>query len=267
MRYGLAAFAVALVLAVLLSGPSAAGLPPPGLPQYGNKMLSDFSTPTVSPGSTVDFKLNISNTYEVSRNMTDIHFTVGIYRYATQETVKDVDSNFSHPPMIAGNATEKTFSIPDLHYNGRYRLEFRIETSDDTPHGSYFSQATYFVRTKISFHFIGNATTVLLQSRGWFTQEQWQDAVWFKSGNEIVNRSYLKSIGVDGLIPDSSFGLRQPIPVWPLGLVVFACMGSAFMAVYYFVLDNPGRYPRLEKRFYYLRGKLSELRGKFKDRR
>lgn len=267
MRYGLGALAVALALAVLASAPSTSVALDPGIPQYANKMLSDFSTPTVAPGRDVDFGFHITNPYDQSRTMTHIELTVGIYRYATQETVRDVDSGFKNPPLMEGLSIEKTVSVPDLISNGTFPVDLPIETTGKTPHGSYFSQATYFVRTKITFQFNGDIIPVTLQSRGWFTDEQWTSIVRFSSNQSIVNRTYLKSLGVDGLIPDSSFGLRQPIPIWPLGLVIFACAGSAFMALYYFVLDNPGKYPRLEKRFYHLRGKLSELRGKFKNRR
>ena len=82
-----------------------------------------------------------------------------------------------------------------------------------------------------------------------------------------MNTTYLKSLGVDGILPDSSFGIKIPIPRWPLGVIVAGCAGLSFMALYYFTLDNPGKYPRLEKRFYYLRGKLRETRGKLEYRR
>jgi hypothetical protein len=108
---------------------------------------------------------------------------------------------------------------------------------------------------------------VLLQSRGFFTDEQWDHMVSFSGNESIVNTTYMHSLGVDGLLPDSSFGIKIPIPRWPLYLLIAVICGIAFMATYYFVLDNPGRYPKLEQRFYYLRGKLSELRSQLKDRR
>jgi len=268
MKIGLvAACAVFVVTFMLLSASASADIAEPGLPKYANKILGDFVTPTVAPGKIVHFSFNVSNPYDnVSAAMTIVSLTVGIYRYATQETTRDVDDDFSRPPLIDGESTEVKIGLPDLEMGDSTRIYLDIETSKKTPHGSYFSQSTYFVRFKLEFNFVGNATPVVLKSRGWFTDEQWDDMVSFESGQSIVNMTYMKALGIDGLIPDSSFGLKLPIPRWPLALLIAGCVIAAFMALYYFVLDNPGKYPSLEQRFYYLRGKVSEFRSKLKNR-
>ncbi|OGS41681.1 MAG: hypothetical protein A3K67_04855 [Euryarchaeota archaeon RBG_16_62_10] len=262
------AFVALAVCALILTSPGAAGdIAEPGQPKYANNVLSAFVTPTVQPGQVVAFAFNVSNPYdEVGATMSNVTLTVGIYRYATQEGVRDVDAEFSRPPLIEGSATEINLTYGRFEMGRNVTVSLDITTSEKTPHGSYFSQSTYFVRFRLSFAFQGNTTPVVLQSRGWFTDEQWGNMVSFESGENIVNLTYMKSLGVDGLLPDSSFGLKVPIPRWPLGLLVAGCFGASFMALYYFVLDNPGRYPRLEKRFYYLRGKVSELRGELEDR-
>jgi len=252
---------------LLLPFAASADIAQPGLPKYANKMLSDFVTPTVKPGETVHFSFNLTNPYdEAGAIMSNVTLTIGIYRYATQEEVRDVDEDFPRPPLIDGESTEANVTFGRYEIERTARVELEISTSEKTPHGSYFSQSTYFVRFKLSFAFLGNTTQVMLQSRGWFTDEQWETMVSFEAGESIVNMTYMKSLGVDGLLPDSSFGIKIPIPRWPLGLLIAACSGAAFMALYYFVLDNPGKYPKLEKRFYYLRGKVNELRRKLKDR-
>ncbi|MGQ9587784.1 MAG: hypothetical protein ACUVT7_05320 [Thermoplasmata archaeon] len=267
MKTGLAASAILMAMTLLLSASASADIAEPGQPRYANKILGGFVTPTVAPGRTVHFSFNVSNPYDdVSAAMTNINLTVGIYRYATQETVRDIDDNFSRPPLIDGESTEVMIGLPELEMSDTTRIYLDIETSEKTPHGSYFSQSTYFVRFKLEFNFVGNATPVVLQSKGWFTDEQWDNMVSFESGQSIVNMTYMKALGVDGLIPDSSFGLKVPIPRWPLAVLIAGCVMAAFMALYYFVLDNPGKYPSLEQRFYYLRGKVSELRSKLKDR-
>ncbi len=257
--------AAAVVLILVCSSSASADIAEPGAPQYTNSMFSDFVTPTVRPGDDFTFCFEVSNTYDDSdATMTNMTLTMGIYMYATQEETRVVDEDFSDPPLIDGESPEKEVQIGPLHENQAVQVTFGIETSKRTPHGSYFDQATYFVRLKLTFQFEDNDTMVVLQSRGYFTDEQWDTMVSFDEEKSLVNTTYMHSLGVDGLIPDSSFGIKVPIPIWPLGLLIAACCLSAFGALYYFVLDNPGRYPKLEKRFYELRGELGKLRDKLK---
>lgn len=261
--------AAALLVASLLlvSAGVLADVAMPGEPKYANNIMSDFVTPTVAPGETVHFGFNVSNPYDdPACDMTDVTLTVGIYQYATQEETRDVDEDFKNPPLIEGESTELDLYFEAIPLGGTERVEIDITTKEKTPHGSYFSQSTYFVRFAMVFYFPGNSTAVHLQSRGFFTDEQWDTMVSFESGDSIVNVTYMHSLGIDGLIPDSSFGIKIPIPRWPLGVLIGACCFVSFLALYYFVLDNPGSYPRLEKRFYYLRGKLRQLRGKLEHR-
>lgn len=262
------AAAAALTLLLLASGAASADIALPGSPHYANNIFSGFVTPTIRPGDSLVFGFNMTNPYDdPACAMADLNLTVGIYRYATQEEVRDVDSEFEDPPVFENGEPETSLEFDQLSLGETVRVNLTISTDDDTPHGSYFSQSTYFVRLRLVFNFEGNDTPVVLQSRGFFTPEQWDEMVSFDPDESIVNLTYMYSLGVDGIIPDSSFGIKIPIPRWPLGVLIGACCFSAFMALFYFVLDNPGKYPSLEKRFYKLRGKLRELRGKLEDMR
>jgi len=268
MRSGHVALSLLMTMLVLTSSTASGDISDPGSPRYTNNIMSDFVTPTVRPGQTAIFGFNITNPYgNASYVMSDLSLTMGVYRYSTQEETRNVTHSFRDPPMIDGVGIEVTRHLEDLYDGQTMRMRFEIHTKEKTPHGSYFSQSTYFIRFKMTFHFPGNSTQVLLQSRGYFTDEQWHEMVSFDANESIVNTTYMKSLGVDGLLPDSSFGIKVPIPRWPLGVLVFGIAASSFMALYYFVMDNPGKYPRLEKRFYYLRGKLRELRSQLEDRR
>jgi len=260
--------ALAVTALMLLPIGGSADVDDPGAPKYVNRMLGNFVTPTVAPGETLTFSFEVNNTYsESGSNMADILLTVGIYMYATKDEAREVNASFENPPLINGESTEYSETVPLLVYGENHTVSFEIETSKKTPHGTYFSQSTYFVRISLEFHFPGNATEIVMKSKGWFTDEQWTRLTTNETGASELNRTYLASLGVDGIIPDSSFGLKVPIPRWPLAVLGVACAGVAFMALYYFVLDNPGKYPRLEKRFYYLRGKLGEFWRQLKDRR
>ncbi|MEM0343567.1 MAG: hypothetical protein QXU73_04890 [Thermoplasmata archaeon] len=268
MRPGYAALTSVLTVILTVSSMVSGDIPDPGSPRYANNIMSDFVTPTVRPGETAVFEFNITNPYgNASYVMEDLSLTMGVYRYSTQEETRNVTEDFRNPPLIDGLGIEVTRQLEDLLEGQSARMRFEIHTKEKTPHGSYFSQSTYFIRFKMTFHFPGNATQVLLQSRGFFTDEQWDQMVSFEADESIVNTTYMRSLGVDGLLPDSSFGIKVPIPRWPLGLLIVGIGACSFMALYYFVMDNPGMYPKLEKRFYHLRGKLRELRSKLQDRR
>lgn len=266
MRLGTRVVAAALCAMILLPGLVRADIPYPGKPQYANNILGGFRTPVVDPGDDFEFSFNVTNPYGEYNNMTSVRLTMGIYRYATQDRVLNVTEEFKRPPLIEGEAPEMLLELGFIEGNETVRVNLTIETDDDTPHGSYFSQSTYFVRFNMTFNFEGNSTDVVLKSRGCFTDQEWDNLTSFELGDPIVNMTYLESLGVDGLLPDSSFGIKVPIPIWPLGLIVAGCVGLSFLALYFFTVDNPGKYPALEKRFNYLRGKLHESRSKLKDR-
>jgi hypothetical protein len=267
MKIGLAVLAAALMLLTVGSASVRAEIADPGAPRYANNMFGGFVTPTVSPGETVNFAFDLTNPYGPTlATMTNITLSVGIYEYATQETAREVNSTFKNPPLIRGLAPQLTCAVKNLTIKQSVTIELPINTSKKTPHGSYFSQSTYFVRFRLTFNLEGNTTPVVLQSKGFFTEAEWSRMVSFTPGQDIVDTAYMKELGVDGLIPDSSFGIKVPIPRWPLAVLIAGCVGVSLLALYYFVLDNPGRYPRLEKRAYYLRGKLSELGSHLKNR-
>jgi len=254
-------------LALLLSSVGArADIPDPGAPKYVNRLLTDFVTPTVAPGRSLTFSFAVNNTYE-SANMTEIAVTASIYMYATKDEAREVNATFPNPPLINGESPGYVHYIASLYSGSRQQISFDIDTTRKTPHGSYFSQSAYFMRFIVEFHFSGNSTHVILKSKGWFTDEQWSHIINEDSATGGFNTTYLHSLGVDGIIPDSSFGLKEPIPKWPLALLAAGGAGAGFMALYYLVLDNPGKFPYLEKRFYYLRGKLGEFGRHLKDRR
>lgn len=273
MKVWLAAVAIMSSLSLLSTNAASVDVSDPGSPHYANRMLVDFATPTIEPGQNAWVNFTLIDPYSnLTDDMINISLTIGVYRYATQDHDEYITETFPHPPLISGTSTETTIPwdrlIPDPG-DSRGRLNFSVPfwVSEKTPHGSYFSQSTYFVRIGLNFSFEGNASVVVLKSRGFFTAAQWNTMVSWESGEPIVNTTYMKSLGVDGLLPDTSFGIKVPIPRWPLAVMIAAAAGFCFTGLFYYVLDNPGKYPRLEKRFYNLRGKLSELRSQAKYRR
>ena len=76
----------------------------------------------------------------------------------------------------------------------------------------------------------------------------------------------LDVLEVDGIIPDSSFGVKKPIPKWPLYLLITLTIVFAGLSVIFY-LEEEGNYPELNKWLQKQRGKLNELRLRFKYRK
>ncbi len=267
MRMAFAVLASALMIVIAGAPLVSADRFDPGSPTYTDRMLGGFVTPTVAPGQTVNFAFTLTNPYNVSSHvMRNVTLSMGVYKYATQDESRMVNSSFTNPPMIDGTSYERVFSIQNMSPGMMWPMHIPIDTTVQTPHGSYFLQSTYFVRFRLVFNLENGSARIVLQSKGYFTDEEWSKIVSFVAGQPMVNTTYMHSLNVTGLLPDSSFGIKVPIPMWPLGVLSAACVCASVLALYYIVLENPGRYPRLEKGFYYLRGKLSELRSNLEDR-
>jgi hypothetical protein len=78
--------------------------------------------------------------------------------------------------------------------------------------------------------------------------------------------TYLSELGYDGIIPDSAFSLRLPIPKWPFFLLVGLTVLSGVMAISFHVLDNPGRYPKAEVKLLRLSGRIAMWKMRVLDK-
>ncbi len=154
---------------------------------------------------------------------------------------------------------------------GAMNLSFTVLTSPDSdqmPHGSIFAQASYFLRFWLEFdgNVSGTMTHYRFASRGFFTDAQWNAATnanntkpctppWCR-GN--LNLTYLGR--VDGLLPDSAFGVLEPIPRWPFYLLIALAAFFLVLAFLFWVEENPGAYPRVEAWWARTRGRMRRMR-------
>src|SRR5207249_8314771 len=158
-----------LVLAVVLSPPATAE--DWGAVGKVNKLIAVKSSPELVPGDTGRFEFYFNSTY--SGPMINVTLTAGIYRYATIEESVPVDSSWPYAyPKIAETGTRAWSWTAARVDNGTSRvLNFTIVTaadSRDMPHGSIFSQSSYFVRFSVIFegNVSGTLTAFHFASRG-----------------------------------------------------------------------------------------------------
>jgi hypothetical protein len=237
-------------------------------PRFVNKLLDDFRTPVIVPGQSGDFSLNINNPDPVNLtgSMTNVMLNASIYQYATLEESRPVGEIPNPPIVVQSGGVEYGFHGITIGPGGEHTVTFTVSTEKSTPHGSYFSQSTYFVRFWLEFEYEGVNYTMV--SRGYFNDQQWLHLTQTETGAGEVNQTYLQELGYDGIIPDSAFAVKIPIPMWPLYLLMLCTVFVGCLAVSFYILDNPGSFPRVELHLLRLTGRCHQLRRRlFKGRK
>jgi hypothetical protein len=224
---------------------------------------------------------NLSNPY--GHPMQNVLLNVSIYRYATIEETAPVDATWgwsypkiqsTRPPcdwrecrVLAGGAPDRL----GINATDKYIVErLTLATSKDMPHGSVFAQSSYFIRFWLQFRFNNGSgdVQIVMASRGYFSNQQWSDATTtlgpgcgpFNATNRCRGNVNLTRLGVDGVLPDTAFGVKEPIPVWPFyGLLVMTGF-FLVLAFLFWVEENPGRYPRTERTWLTFKGRLRRVR-------
>lgn len=256
-----------LALLILAIGAGSATADDPAVEHPGavNKLLQEFQTPTIAPGDSAIFSFAIHNPY--ANVMRDLTLVAEIYQYATIEGNRSI-AELSDPPVIAESGSQElTFTAPLIGYNASLPVQFTIETTKRTPHGSFFSQSTYFVRFTLNFTYEGVSYDMI--SRGHISSADWTRLSNTTNAPEVrgrLNATYLEEVlGADGLLPDSAFGMRAPLPLWPFWLLVGLAVFFGMLALMFWLEENPGTWPWLEERFEQLRGKAYQLRSRLEQ--
>lgn len=268
--------ALALVVALLLLAvPSST--PVRAAQDFGaigvvNNFLNVTSTPQLVPGESGDFDFRFQSGYPAGMTMYNVSLNVSIYEYATVDTSIPVDRSWAYPyPIIAQTGGRQWWwNASSVAPGSVTNHSFTIKTSSDAnlmPYGSVFSPAAYFLRTWLEFDGLvnGSLTHFRMASLGYFSRAQWdlaQNATyttpctppWCRG---VVN---LTILGVDGVLPDLSFGVQEPIPRWPFYVLIGVAALFTVLAFLFWVEENPGTYPRVEAWWARQRGRLARLR-------
>ncbi len=246
-----------LVLTLSLSLTS--GLDEVSDPGRVNKLLGDFTTPIIEPSSEGTLSFNLTNPYE--EDMGNVRVRIEIYAFATLDEEKDITLVDSPPTFAATGETYTSFSHNVLVPNQAYPRELRINTNSNTEKG------VYFLRFEMEFEYLEES--YLMRSKGHFSDEDWDYATRrpgtsdepYYSGS--INITYLQA---DGIIPDSSFTVKTPIPRWPQFLLGGLAAFFGIFAVMLYMQEEYNSFPWLEKTLNKWSGKFQQLRRRLEYR-
>lgn len=214
------------------------------VPDFG-----DFTTPVIRPGEKGRYNFTVTNRY--NQTITDVFVTVEFYMWATIEESKPIEDLDGPVPVIDGiGEPVNRILLPDIPPGGSEPVRLDIATEEDTPKG------TYFVRHRIEFVFENE--TFVMGSRGYYTWDQWE-------GFDYTNLYY--QLGTAGIVPDSSFSVKDPVPLWPLATLIILCILLGTLAVVFYLAEEHGdQYPRLKKGLQYWSGKYQQRKRLMQQR-
>ena len=241
-----------------------------------------FTTPQMEPGGKGTLNFTITNRYgsdvmdgmdtddddKISKeeheawkekvDMRNVRLQLEIYHEARIDESKNL-SEIGEPPyfLSSGNTTlVLTFGIiePGAVVEVRETIKSRIDTRE----------GTYFVRTALSFRY--NSTTYSMKSRGHFSKELWEKATSEGDEHKDTGAINLTTLGVDGIIPETTFGVRKAVAIWPIYLFAGLTIFFAGLAIFVYLLEEEV-YPNLNKRVEEHRRKLNELWFSLKHRK
>ncbi len=221
-------------------------------------LFDDYDTPQILPGENGVFSFSITNRY--ASTMANITLGFEIYMWATIKEAKPIERIRDRPkigdsvPHGEINDTKIGVFIPlgSLPPNATADISCTIRTWEWTLEG------TYFVRTQLQFDY--ENASYIMRSRGYWSQETWGRATTNVS-EDMPGNINLTALGVDGITPDSSFGVDRPIPVWPKYLLIGLAAGFGALAALFYAMDELGKFPRLNRKLNVLWEKIRYPRG------
>ncbi len=142
--------------------------------------------------------------------------------------------------------------------NATFELSKAVRSAPATPEG------VYFTRHRVEFDYPnftvpGEAAPrqghFVMVSRGHLTDGEWA------SLNYTDLEGTLAALNISGIVPDSSFSIKLPAPLWPLAVLVAATVAAGTLALAeYLVATDPEKHGRLNRALLQLAGKWHILR-------
>ncbi len=223
-----------------------------------NKMIRDIRTPIITPGENGALEFQLFNPMMGNSTMGNITLIVSIYLYKTTEQAISTADIQNAPKFVESGSTNAMIQLDTLKANTSEIISLDISTIDDTPHGGYFYQSSYFVSFLLEFNM--NNDSYVMASRGHFSDEEWFILINNEADDSGVNITYMNSLGYDGIIPDTSFSVMKYIPHWPyyLLIAIAAFIGAAALSLY--IIESDTKHVKLKKGLQKMWGKFYQFR-------
>ncbi|MEE9237165.1 MAG: hypothetical protein V3U52_05195 [Thermoplasmata archaeon] len=210
-------------------------------PFYTNLLMGNFSTPQLAPGESGSLAFNLTNPYPWAINRTSLLVEIYAFRGSSgMMRVEDLES----PPIFEVNVSRRaTLNLGTIEEGETTEVKLTVMTTVDTPRGGFFTQGSYFIRFRLEFDYPQDQHAVMV-SPGFFSEEEWAYALREPTPQErqvyryIGNANYtylgelLKLESIDGILPDSAFGVKKPLPLSPFYLILGGS-GAAFLLSLY----------------------------------
>jgi hypothetical protein len=254
------ALCIALLAILAISSNAVADVRDPGLV---NKILmyGTFETPALDAGQQGVIAFDLTNPYNDS--MTNVVLNASIYQYVEQDTSMMLDSTWTHGyPKFEGAPSPgrelKITPLAPLARNSSTRVNLTVLTSSDMPHGRIFSQGSYLVRFWLTF--VLDGVPAKMASPGYWSKEQFMWAT--QEGAGCVSPGCVGQVnltrlgGIDGILPDTAFGVKDIIPEWPFYLFGTGAIFFLLLAFLYYAEENPSKFPRTARAFAGFKGRL-----------
>jgi len=206
----------------------------------------------VEPGTTGLYGFALTNRY--NSTMENVTITIEVYVWRTVEDSVNATDLASPPSFTRGGGLNTTFTIPSIAANASADIRAEVRAKANSPEGTYFTRH-WLEFDYGNFTVPGNGTPryahFVMKSRGYFTAEE------FASLNYSDLEASLDDLGINGIIPDSSFSIKKPAPLWPLALVVVSTATTGTLSVAFWLSgSDPVRHPRIAKALLRLEGKV-----------
>jgi hypothetical protein len=194
----------------------------------GSRGLSNLSSPVVAPGDGGSLLLEVADPLAVP--VQTVVLDVEVYEFNAYP------GNATSPATegglflgSGGSGLQANLTFGTLAVGAPQTASLPFTTSGSAPQGDY--------AIRMALTFVANGTAFRFESRGWFTESQWQNATSLPNGASTLN---LTRLGVSGVVPETAVLVRSnPYNAWLYALVVGALVLAA-AGSYYATRGGPG---------------------------
>jgi hypothetical protein len=211
-------------------------------PERTNLILTIQSTPQLVPGERGEVQLELRNPYPWE--MENISLFIEVYAFLHRAEVLPISGLSNAPTLGDGSSAMAQVELGVLGSGERRTASIPVETSGQTPAGTVFTQGAYLLRFRLDFDYEGGLQAVMV-SPGFYTAEEWTFATRDAATEEraayryvgFANYSFLGLVlgltSIDGILPDSGFGVKEALPLWPFQLLAVGAVVSIALSAYY----------------------------------